>query len=59
MQAGGFLKFLTPLLNSGLPLLKSAMRPLGYLGLNALGSVSDALIHKKNRIRQSYNSINF
>ena len=47
MQVGGFLKFLTPLLKSELPLLKSAIKPLGYLGLNALGSVADALIHKK------------
>ena len=32
MQAGGFLKFLTPLLKSGLSLLKTAIKPLGYLG---------------------------
>ena len=47
MQAGGFLKFLAPLLKSGLPLLKSGIKALGYLGLNALNYVSDALIHKK------------
>ena len=47
MQAGGFKKFLSPLLKCGLLLLKSTMKPLGYLGLSALGFLSDALIHKK------------
>ena len=33
MQKGGFLIFLVPLLKSGLPLLKSVIKPLGMLGL--------------------------
>ena len=36
MQKGGFLKFLAPFLKSGLPLLKSAINPLGCLGLEQL-----------------------
>ena len=32
MQKVGFLRFLTPLLNSGLLLLKSVIKPLGMLG---------------------------
>ena len=32
MQKGGFSRFLAPLLKSGLPLLKSAIKPLGVLG---------------------------
>ena len=32
MQKGWFLKFLRPLLKSGLPLLKSLVKPLGILG---------------------------
>ena len=47
MQKGGFLKFLAPLLKSGLPLLKAAAKPLGLLGLTAVSSLTDALIHKK------------
>ena len=35
MQKGGLLRFLAPLLNSGLPLLKSAIKPLGMLGLGS------------------------
>ena len=35
MQKGGFLRFLAPLLKSGLPLLKSVIKPLGMLGLTA------------------------
>ena len=58
MQKGEFLKFLMPLLKSGLPLLKSVIKPLGVLGLtvaalatyaavnkNVLGSGNHALIH--------------
>ena len=36
MQKGGFLRFLAPLLKSGLPLLKSVIKPLGCLGLQQL-----------------------
>ena len=35
VQKGGFLRFLASLLKSGLPLLKSVMKPLGMLGLTA------------------------
>ena len=48
MQKGGLLKFLMPLLKSGLPLLKSAVKPLGMLGLTAAASATDAGINKKN-----------
>ena len=44
MQKCGFLRFLAPLLKSGLPLLKSAMKPLGMLGLTAAASATDAAI---------------
>ena len=47
MQKGGFLRFLTPLLKSGLPLLKSIIKPLGMLGLTAAASATDAAINKK------------
>ena len=47
MQKGGLLRFLAPLLKSGLPLLKAAAKPLGLLGLTAAFSLTDALIHKK------------
>ena len=47
MQKGGFLRFLAPLLKSGLPLLKSVIKPLGMLGLTAAASVTDAAINKK------------
>ena len=48
MQKGGFLRFLTPLLKSGLRLLKSVIKPLGMLGLTAAASAADAAINKKN-----------
>ena len=48
MQKGGFLRFLAPLLKSGLPLLKSVIKPLGMLGLTAAASVTDAAINKKS-----------
>ena len=48
MQKGGFLRFLAPLLKSGLPLLKSVIKPLGMLGLTAATSATDAAINKKN-----------
>ena len=48
MQKGGFLRFLMPLLKSGLPLLKSVVKPLGTLGLTAAASATDAAINKNN-----------
>ena len=47
MQKGGFLRFLAPLLKSGLPLLKPVIIPLGILGLTVAASVTDAAINKK------------
>ena len=47
MQKGRFLKFLMPLLKSGLPLLTSVVKPLGMLGLTAAASATDAAINKK------------
>ena len=47
MQKSGFLRFLVPLLKSGLPLLKSLIKPLCMLGLTAAASATDAAIHKK------------
>ena len=47
MQKGGFLRFLAPLLKSGLPLLKSVIKPLSMLGLTAAASATDAAINKK------------
>ena len=47
MQKGGFLRFLAPLLKSGLPLLKSLIKPFGILGLTAAASATDAAINKK------------
>ena len=38
---------LAPLLKSGLPLLKSVIKPLDMLGLTAAASATDAAIHKK------------
>ena len=51
--AGGFLgRLLGPLLRTGLPLMKSVIKPLAKsvlvpLGLTAAASVADAGIHKK------------
>ena len=45
MQKGAFLKFLMPLLKSGLPLLKSVVK--GMLGLTAAASATDAVINRK------------
>ena len=60
MQKGGFLRFLAPLLKSGLPLLKSVIKPLGMLGLTAAASATDAGINKKNTwIWKSYYINNF
>ena len=47
MQKGGFLRFLAPLLKSGLPFLKSVIKPLDMLGLTAAASATDAAINKK------------
>ena len=44
MQKGGFL---APILKSGLPLLKSLIKPLGMLGLTAAASATDSAINKK------------
>ena len=47
MQKGGLLRFLAPLLKSGLPLLKSVIKPLVMLGLTAAASATEAAINKK------------
>ena len=47
MQKGGFLRFLAPLLKSGLPLLKSAIKPLLMLRFTTAASATDAAINKK------------
>ena len=47
MQKGGFLRFLEPLLKSGLPLLKSVIKPLDMFSLTAPASATDAAINKK------------
>ena len=47
MQKGGFLRFLAPLLKSGLPLLKSVIKVLGMLGQTAAASATDAAISSK------------
>ena len=54
IQSRGFLgRLLGPLLKTGLPLIKSVIKPLGKsvlipLGLTAEASPADAGIHKKN-----------
>ena len=51
IQSGGFLgKLLGPLLKTGLPLLKSVMKPLGLLGLTAASSAMDAGVQKKKKL---------
>ena len=53
IQSGGFLgKLLSPLLRTGLPLMRSVIKPLAKrvlvpLGLTAAASAADAGIHKK------------
>ena len=47
MQKARFLKFLMPLLKSGLPLLKSVVKPLDMLAVTAAASPTDAAINKK------------
>ena len=50
IQSGAFLgKLLGPLLKTGLPLLKSVVKPLGLLGLTAASSAIDAGIQKKKK----------
>ena len=46
MQKGRFLKFLMSLFKSGLPLLKSVVKPLGMLALTVAASATDAAINK-------------
>ena len=46
MEKGGFL---APLLKSGLPLLKSVIKPLGMLGLTAAVLATNTAINKKTR----------
>ena len=49
IQLGRFLgRLLGLLLKTGLPLLKSIIKPLGMLGLTAAASATDAAINKKN-----------
>ena len=54
IQSGGFLgRLLSPLLKTGLPLIKNVIKPLAKsvlipLGLTAAASAADAAIHKKN-----------
>ena len=54
IQSGGFLgRLLAPLLKTGLPLIKSVIKPLAKsvsipLGLTAAASGADAGIHKKS-----------
>ena len=54
VQSGGFLvRLLSPLLKTGLPLIKSVIKPLAkgvliLLGVTATASVADARIHKKS-----------
>ena len=54
IQSGGFLgRLLAPILRTGLPLMKSVIKPLAKsvlvpLGLTAAASTADAGIHKKN-----------
>ena len=48
IQSCGFLrKIFGPLLKTGLPLLKSVIKPLGLLGLTAASSAIDAGVQKK------------
>ena len=53
IQSGGFLsRLLGPLLKTGMPLIKSVMKPLAKSvfiphGLTAAASASDLRIHKK------------
>ena len=44
-----FGKILGPLLKTGLPLLKSVIKPLGLLGLTAASSAIDAGVHRNSK----------
>ena len=46
MQRSEFFRFLAPQLNSGLPLLKSVIKPLGMLVVTAAASATDPAINK-------------
>ena len=47
IQSGGFLgKLLGPVLKTGLPLLKSVIKPLGLLGVTVASSAIDARVQK-------------
>ena len=51
IQSGEFLgKLLGPLLKTGLPLLKSVIKPLGLLGLTAASSTSDAGVKRNKKL---------
>ena len=48
IQSGGFLiKLFGPLLKTGLPFLKSVIKPLGLLGLTTASSAIDAGVQKR------------
>ena len=50
IQSGGFLgKIVGPLLNTGLPLLQSVIKPLGLLGLTTASSAIDAGVQKMKK----------
>ena len=49
IQKGGFLKFLMPLLKSGLPLLKSVVKPYGYAGFNCCCCISNRCCNKQKK----------
>ena len=47
MPGGSLVKLLGPLIKTGLPLSKSVVKPLGFLGLSAASSLIDNSIAKK------------
>ena len=54
IHSGGFLgKLLGPLLKTGLPLLKSVIKPLGLLGVKAASSAIDAGVQKKKKKKKN------
>ena len=59
MQKGRFLTFLTQLLKSGLSLLKSVVKPLGMLVLNAAASATCCNKQKNTWIWKSHYINNF
>ena len=55
IHSGGFLgKLLGPLLKTGLPLLKSVIKPLGLLGVKAASSAIDAGVQKKKKKKKKW-----